>query len=348
MFSKRTPKCFITILLIILIAGISFIQIFAVTPAPGLATSSYPTGVYDMECYIKPDINTTEPLAFKDFRIQLTCGIHLKLQDKTNQNGYTIFNAIYTYPWTATISKPGFLTRTLSISRNGRIGTAENAVPMWAGDMNQDNAINMTDIVVIAKSFGTSSEDTNFNTTADFNCDNTINMSDIIIVCRHFNNVSGDYPDIVDNTTISPTPEQTPIPTSKYPIFHTFPYDVTSTLTTSDITSDSLYVSLVLSINNRTYMTGDEADFIYWPKNNPESKTCTKVPITSKNSQYEEDINILSSQITGLAANTTYCFKIIATILRYGEMQTGPYEYYWTHGDTEPYISDVFEFYTLP
>ena len=225
---------------------------------------------------------------------------------------------------------------------------------MWPGDMNQDNAINMADIVDIAKSFGKTSEDSDFNTIADFNCDNTINISDIIIVCRHFNNVSGDYPDIVDNTTISPTPIptpiETPIPTSIYPIFHKFPYDVTSKLTTSDITSDSLYLSLVLTINNRTRMTVEEVDLIYWPKNSPKSKACTKVPISKdyQEFQFEKDINIISSQITGLSANTTYCFKIIGTILRYGEKQTGSYEYYWTYGDYETYISDIFEFYTLP
>ncbi|HOV27866.1 MAG TPA: dockerin type I domain-containing protein [Pseudobacteroides sp.] len=347
MFSNRTPKYLISILLIILTATICFIQIFAVTTTPEPITGSYPTDVYDMECYIKPDIDTTEPLAFKDFQIQLSYLNNIKLQEKTNQNGYTVFNAIYTYPWKATISKPGFLTRTISINENGRIGTAENAVPMWAGDMNQDNAINMLDIVDIAKSFGKTSEDSDFNTIADFNCDNTINISDVIIVCKHFNNVSGDYPDIVDNTIISPTPTQTPIPTSIYPIFHKFPYNVTTELTTSDITCDSINVSLVVSINNKSYMSGLKANFIYWPKSSPESKTSIIVPI-SKESQNYNDINILSTQLTGLSANTTYCFKIIGTIARYGEMQTGSYEYYWTHGAYETYISDIFEFNTLP
>ena len=82
MFSKRTPKYLISILLTILIAGISFIQIFAVTPAPESATSSYPTDVYDMECYIKPDIDTAEPMAFKDFQIQISVGVHLQTSRK--------------------------------------------------------------------------------------------------------------------------------------------------------------------------------------------------------------------------------------------------------------------------
>ena len=68
---------------------------------------------------------------------------------------------------------------------------------MWAGDIvingKQDNAINMSDIIQLAKYFNSVSGDEKYVENADLNLDGSINMSDVIIVARHFNSVPDDY-----------------------------------------------------------------------------------------------------------------------------------------------------------
>jgi len=98
------------------------------------------------------------------------------------------------------ISKKGYLTRKISsVKVNGStvIGSQSSPVAIWAGDINQDNAINMLDIMQIAKVFGLSSSDAAFVSCADVNMDNFINMKDVIIIAKNFNNNTSDYPSIV-------------------------------------------------------------------------------------------------------------------------------------------------------
>jgi hypothetical protein len=57
----------------------------------------------------------------------------------------------------------------------------------WAGDINQDNVINMVDVMEIAKVFNTNSTSEKFNPACDLNRDNSINMVDIMILAAHFN-----------------------------------------------------------------------------------------------------------------------------------------------------------------
>jgi hypothetical protein len=74
------------------------------------------------------------------------------------------------------------------------LGSASKPVEIWAGDMNGDGAINMTDVNRVAQCFNTSSKSPKYNATADFNKDNSINMSDIMIIANHFNKTSQKYP----------------------------------------------------------------------------------------------------------------------------------------------------------
>jgi hypothetical protein len=97
---------------------------------------------------------------------------------------------------TVKISKDGFLTREIEdveVSDKG-LGSASKPVEVWAGDMNGDGAINMTDVNQVAQYFNTSSKSPKYNATADFNKDNSINMSDIMIIASHFNKNAQKYP----------------------------------------------------------------------------------------------------------------------------------------------------------
>jgi hypothetical protein len=80
------------------------------------------------------------------------------------------------------VTKPGYLSRTVDL----RIGMAENPIIMWAGDLNGDASINMSDIMIIASIFNTSEGNEDYNNICDFDMDNSINMADIMIAASHF------------------------------------------------------------------------------------------------------------------------------------------------------------------
>jgi parallel beta-helix repeat protein len=54
------------------------------------------------------------------------------------------------------------------------------------GDVNGDFKVDMKDIALVARAFGSTPSSSNWNPNADVNCDGTINMRDIALVARHF------------------------------------------------------------------------------------------------------------------------------------------------------------------
>ena len=87
------------------------------------------------------------------------------------------------------ISKPGYLMKEVNnIALNQDL--LLSPITMWAGDMNKDNVINMTDIMEVAKRFNSIEGNSRYVADYDFNKDGVINMSDILIVAKHFNTIS--------------------------------------------------------------------------------------------------------------------------------------------------------------
>jgi hypothetical protein len=69
---------------------------------------------------------------------------------------------------------------------------------MWAGDLQirntQDGAINMTDIMELAKGFNSKKGDSRYSVSSDVNGDGSISMTDIMIVAASFNKTAANYP----------------------------------------------------------------------------------------------------------------------------------------------------------
>ncbi|HEX3030278.1 MAG TPA: dockerin type I domain-containing protein [Clostridia bacterium] len=123
----------------------------------------------------------------------------------TDSDGYFYITGINTAATNLSlkISKAQYLSRTIqigNISDSLQIGTPEAPINMWAGDLNQDGAINMADIIEITKSINSTSGDGRYVSLHDINKDNKVNMSDISIVAGHFNTTNANY------TAISPVP----------------------------------------------------------------------------------------------------------------------------------------------
>jgi endoglucanase len=174
--------------------------------------------------YIKPDTafsTDVGPIVKAGFNVQLAGTSHTAV---TDSNGYfEIPNIISGASYTIRISKTGYLARettNFTINSDIRLSTQNAPVLMWCGDMNQDGAINMSDIMEIATSFNTSSGSANYNVNSDFNRDNAVNMSDIMAAANSFNKVTSNYPTIFFEA--APTPTQF-VPTATIPVTSPMP-----------------------------------------------------------------------------------------------------------------------------
>ncbi len=82
------------------------------------------------------------------------------------------------------------------------VSTSTPTIPaaISTGDLNNDGVVNMADVILLAKAFGSVNGDSKYDTSYDLNNDGAINMSDVIVIASRFNSV------------ISPT-SNTPVPT---------------------------------------------------------------------------------------------------------------------------------------
>ncbi|HOV27424.1 MAG TPA: glycoside hydrolase family 9 protein [Pseudobacteroides sp.] len=168
------------------------------TPTP---TPSASKG-YKISGFISPDMNMGSGNADKlrsGFKVEVTGTSLSAITDKTgyfeiadvpqNAAGYTL-----------KVSKANYLYREIknvSVTKDTQISSQSSPIVMWAGDIiingKQDNAINMSDIIELAKHFNSVSGGEKYVENADLNLDGSINMSDVIIVAKHFNSVPDDY-----------------------------------------------------------------------------------------------------------------------------------------------------------
>ena len=132
---------------------------------------------------------------------------------KTDESGvFWMIAPKYPPEITITIEKPGYLKRTLRWINIERHTTSLIDVPIWAGDLNGDNSINLADCKYLAESFNSAKDDSRYMPDADFNKDNVINMIDFMIMSKHLNTNSQSYPEYMQ-VIPTPTPIVTPTPT---------------------------------------------------------------------------------------------------------------------------------------
>ncbi|HEY9062433.1 MAG TPA: glycoside hydrolase family 9 protein [Pseudobacteroides sp.] len=171
------------------------------TPTPSSSATPSGTG-YKVSGYILPDLQISASAA-----AALKSGFKVEIADTgksalTDSSGYFEITGV---PSSATsqivkISKANYLYREIKnvvINKNVELSNSQTPIMMWAGDIIkngvQDNSINMSDILEIAKAFNSISGSALYNINTDLNLDGAVNMSDVIVVSRHFSKTSADY-----------------------------------------------------------------------------------------------------------------------------------------------------------
>ncbi len=179
-------------------------QISVTTPAPTMPEAVIVNGTIKTEFDYSKE---AEPLIKSGFIIKGGYGA------QTDENGVFLMLAPKHPPEiNITIEKPGYLKRTLRWINIERHTTSLIDIPIWAGDLNGDNSIDLADAKCLAESFNTTKDDSSYMPDADFNKDEVINLMDLMILAKHLNANSQSYPEYVQLFP-TPTPTVTPTPT---------------------------------------------------------------------------------------------------------------------------------------
>jgi hypothetical protein len=178
------------------------------TPTPKSSPSVSP-GQNIITGYVKPDLVSQYRYINECFLVEIVeTGEH----SFTDTNGFfKIYSTAMNGKYTLKISKENYLTRTvkeLHISKAMDICGKDTPYDMWVGDLNQDGAINMSDVMMVAGLFNRAANDLDYNEASDLNRDGAINTQDIMIIGEHFNKSGSDYPaSAVSKPTTAPKPE---------------------------------------------------------------------------------------------------------------------------------------------
>ncbi len=134
------------------------------------------------------NLNPGEKTELKaDFKVEIE---ELSITTYTDSNGLFELKDIPVSdePYSMKISKEGYLQRTVQIiGLNSQTTSINVLINMWLGDIVQDNGINMSDFIELAKCFNSSKGDNNYRDNCDLNKDNVINVLDIMAIAKHFN-----------------------------------------------------------------------------------------------------------------------------------------------------------------
>lgn len=157
-------------------------------------TPTAPTGTTGNKVsgYAKADFTDTLKNGFK---VEV---VGQSLNKLTDSNGYfeigNIPASIASY--NIKISKAGYVSRTINDitnSSNTSISSLSGPLELFAGDLNGDGSVNMSDILLLAKSFNSTKDSSNYNEISDLNADTSINMNDVMIVAKNFNKTAANY-----------------------------------------------------------------------------------------------------------------------------------------------------------
>jgi hypothetical protein len=167
-----------------------------VVPTPTkLQASSTPRNNASITGYIAPNSGSME-----GFKVEVE---GTGISETTDEKGYFRITIPARPGHILKISKKNYLSRTINIGTtmfaDYTVGSMTSPISMWAGDILingfQDDAINMTDIMEVARGFNSTAGNPLYSENSDINADGSVNMADIMIIAEHFNKAVADYPE---------------------------------------------------------------------------------------------------------------------------------------------------------
>ncbi|HEY9058969.1 MAG TPA: hypothetical protein VIO64_00465 [Pseudobacteroides sp.] len=152
--------------------------------------------------YVMPDFVDNSPNPLKaGFKVLLQGTQSSAISD---ENGYFEITNIPKSDkvYDIEITKDNYLKREINnviVNDNISLSTSFLPIEMWAGDTEEskDNAINIKDIIKIAKAFNSYKGDPSYSAGIDFDNNSAINILDVIIMAKHFNESAESYPKVL-------------------------------------------------------------------------------------------------------------------------------------------------------
>lgn len=174
------------------------LPISSITPTASPIPTPTAARKYKLCGFIKPEPESNNKSYYAGFEVEIPS---LGISVLTNSLGYYEFKDLPERSditgYDIKVTKPGYLTNAVpykTFIEDTEVGSIEQPIFMYSGDVNADGSINMSDIMGIAKAFNNTVNDALFNEAADLNDDNVVNMMDVIIVAKNFNILASDYP----------------------------------------------------------------------------------------------------------------------------------------------------------
>ncbi|HOV25003.1 MAG TPA: carbohydrate-binding protein [Pseudobacteroides sp.] len=148
--------------------------------------------IYKICGYVKAGFDSENSMVNEGFKIEKPNSGIIAI---TDSNGYFEADVHDVLPTSLKIWKDGYLDRIVHIEVYGKtvISTEDKPIEMWPGDIIKDKAINMMDVIDMAKAFNCTTGDELYSTVRDFNLDEVINIADIVIVAQYFGKTTNDY-----------------------------------------------------------------------------------------------------------------------------------------------------------
>jgi len=109
--------------------------------------------------------------------------LYEKLVNLTGTFTYTNYTVKVSYSGYTNETVIGIITRNMEITMT---------LPVILGDINNDRIVNIKDVAIVAKAYGSEPEDPNWNEAADLDSNEIINILDIVIVAKAYGNKEGD------------------------------------------------------------------------------------------------------------------------------------------------------------
>jgi hypothetical protein len=139
--------------------------------------------------YQSLDSNSMNPIPGTIFRIYDWANGTIVDSSVTDSNGYSVFTVKPDF-YTIFASKPGFEDYTSGIADSAIFDNSSSSIILQSirlfGDFNHNGKVGLEDLVALARAYGSTPTDSNWNPVADMDGNGAIGLSDLVAFAAHY------------------------------------------------------------------------------------------------------------------------------------------------------------------